>query len=731
MSRRFEAYRQQDKTDCGAVCLKIIAKYYGKEYSLSELRERCHVKSEGSSLYDIIKATESLGFTSRGVMIIWDELKQSSHLPCIIYWEKKHFVVLYRIVERWNKVSVYVLDPACGRVRYNEEEFLQGWTVSDDRNVGIALLLKPNESFYDNNNLHDESKSGLPYIIKNYVSPYKRELLWVLFSILVVGLLSIVLPFITQSVVDKGVGTSDVSLVVVLLIAQLSLGISIMLNTIVRNRLLFHVTSRVNVSVVSDFLNKLMKLPISFCENRNIGDITQRIGDYGRIDAFLTGSLLTFIISAASLILYSIVIIGYNVGIFLVFITGSLIYLIWVVFFIERRSKLDSRQFKISSENQNLVFEMVSGMRDIKLNSGETLSVAKLGILQKSLFDIKKKLLYINQFQDVGNTFIDQLKNILITFLTAKAVIEGKMTLGMMMALQFMLGQINVPFSRLISLVESAQNASLSAHRLGEVFVMNDEEVLSECKIKSIPESVDIVFDNVSFGYGSSSLSLDSVSVRLPAGKVTALVGPSGSGKTTFIKMILGFYPPLSGTIMIGGNLLSDYCLSSWREACGSVLQDGYIFTDTIASNIALSETSPDLNKLRIAASVAEIDGWIDSLPLGYQTYIGQEGHGLSSGQRQRILIARAIYKRRKVFLFDEATNSLDATNERKIMENIQTIVEGNTVIISAHRLSTIKNADNIIVFDSGKVCEQGTHEQLIKAEGKYYELIRNQLNDN
>lgn len=418
-------------------------------------------------------------------------------------------------------------------------------------------------------------------------------------------------------------------------------------------------------------------------------------------------------------------------GIFLVFISGSLIYLIWVILFIERRSKWDSGRFKKSSENQNLIIEMISGMRDIKLNSGESLNMTKLGILQKTLFDIKEKLLSLNQFQEAGNTLIDQTKNLLITFLTAQAVIEGKMTLGMMMALQYILGQINVPFSRLISLVESAQNASLSAHRLGEVFVMNDEEELSECKLKSLPESVDIVFDNVSFSYGSSPLSLDGVSVRLPAGKVTALVGPSGSGKTTFIKMILGFYPPLSGTIMIGGNLLSDYCLSSWRDACGSVLQDGYIFSDTISSNIALTETSPDLHKLRVAASVAEIDEWIDSLPLGYQTHLGQEGHGLSSGQKQRILIARAIYKRRKVFLFDEATNSLDATNEKKIMDNLQSIVEGSTVIISAHRLSTIKKADNIIVFDSGKVCEQGTHEQLIKTKGKYYELIRNQLNDN
>lgn len=731
MSKRFIVYRQQDKTDCGAVCLKIIAKYFGKEYSLSELRERCNVKSEGSSLYDISQAAEYLGFVSSGVMISWDELKQSSHLPCIVYWEKKHFVVLYQIIERRNKVSVYVSDPACGRVRYKEEEFLQGWTVSHERNTGIALLLKPDESFYEDNNPHEEGEIGLSYIIKSYVKPYKRELLCVLVSILVAGLLSVFLPFITQSVVDKGVGTSDVSLVVILLIAQLSIGISILLNTLVRNKLLFHVTSRINVSVVSDFLKKIMKLPISFCENRNIGDIIQRIGDYGRIDAFLTGSLLTFIISAASLLLYSIVIIGYDFRIFLVFITGSFVYLIWVILFIERRSKLDSGRFKKSSESQNLVIEMISGMRDIKLNSGESLNMVKLGILQKSLFEIKKKLLSLNQFQEAGNALIDQTKNILITFLTAQAVIEGKMTLGMMMALQFILGQINIPFSRLISLVESAQNASLSAHRLGEVYLIDDEEKLSECKIKSIPESVDIVFDNVSFSYGSLPLSLDSVSVRLPAGKVTALVGPSGSGKTTFIKMILGFYPPLSGTIMVGGNLLSDYCLSSWREACGSVLQDGYIFSETISSNIALSETSPDLNKLRIAASVAEIDRWIDSLPLGYQTYIGQDGHGLSSGQRQRILIARAIYKRRKFYLFDEATNSLDATNERKIMDNLQSIIEGNTVIISAHRLSTIIKADNIIVFDSGKVCEQGTHEQLIRAQGKYYELIRNQLNDN
>ena len=493
---------------------------------------------------------------------------------------------------------------------------------------------------------------------------------------------------------------------------------------------MLHTTSRVSISLISDFLCKLMKLPIAFFDSKMVGDIMQRIGDYNRIQTFLTGSLLSIVIAAVTFLIYGGIMAGYNIGVFLVFFAGAALYIGWVLLFLKRRRKLDYMRFQEASANQSNIVQLIGGMQDIKLNNCEKQKRWDWERIQARLFKVSVKSLSLGQAQEVGGTFIDQTKNILISFLAAKSVISGDMTLGMMMSLQYIMGQLNAPISQFISFVQATQDASISLERLGEIHDMKDEEPEDEQKIGDIPQNADIVFDNVTFQYDGphSSKVLDGVSLRIPANKVTAIVGASGSGKTTMLKMMLGFYKPISGEVRLGGASISAYSERVWRSQCGSVMQEGYIFSDSISGNIGVSDETPDMARVRKAADVSNIREWIERLPLGYNTKIGADGHGLSTGQKQRILIARAAYKDAKFLFFDEATNSLDANNEKAIMENLDRLFENKTVVIVAHRLSTVRNADNIIVLDNGRIAEEGTHEQLTTRRGKYYELVRNQL---
>ena len=544
------------------------------------------------------------------------------------------------------------------------------------------------------------------------------------------SLLNLLLPFITQSIIDKGVTLGNLSFVKTMLAAQLFIVIGQTANDLIRSWLMLHVTARVSISLISDFLAKLMRLPISFFDTKMTGDIMQRIQDHSRIQDFLTNSLLSIVMAMVLFIIYGVVLGGYNIIILGIFLSGTILYIGWVLLFLKWRRKLDYMRFQEAANNQSNIVQLIGGMQDIKLNNCEKQKRWEWERIQAKLFRISIKGLTLSQAQQVGGTFIDQTKNIIISFLAAKSVIDGNMTLGMMTALTYIIGQLNAPVSQFISFVREYQDANISMERLGEINNRDDEEPAGEEKIYEIPENADIEFKNVTFQYGGphSPKVLDGISLKVAHGKVTAIVGASGSGKTTLLKMMLGFYPPSEGSVTLGGCEMGAYSESSWRKKCGCVMQEGYVFSNTIAENIGLCDEIPDMVRVRQAAEVANIREWIESLPLGYNTKIGADGHGLSTGQKQRILIARAAYKNSPYLFFDEATNSLDANNEKLIMENLNHLFDGKTVVVVAHRLSTVKNADKILVVDNGHIIEEGTHLELTARKGYYYELVRNQL---
>lgn len=728
MKQSFTFYHQHDNMDCGPACLRMVAKYYGKSYSLQTLRDKCHITRQGVSMLGISDAAESIGLRSCGVKLTWDQLKREATLPCIVHWNQNHFVVVYLVKSSKHKCSVKVADPASGLLEYDENAFLNSWLPKGTDNEGLALLLEPSPLFYKEEG--DQSNHyGFGHVL-GYFRPYKSYIVQIMLAMLIASIISLLLPFITQSIVDTGISNGNIPFIIMLLIAQLALAMGSLANNMIRSWLMLHTTSRVSISLISDFLCKLMKLPIAFFDSRMVGDIMQRIGDYNRIQSFLTGSLLSMVVAAVSFIIYGVIMAGYNSLIFIIFIFGSLLYVLWVLAFMKQRKKLDYMRFQQASANQNSIVQLVYGMQDIKLNNCEKQKRWDWEKIQAKLFKIGIKSLSLGQIQEAGSTFIDQTKNILISFIAAKSVIDGNMTLGMMMALQYIMGQINAPISQFISFAQAAQDASISIERLGEIHDMKDEEPEDETRLTMIPNNAPITLHNVVFQYDGphSPYVLDNVSLMIPSGKVTAIVGASGSGKTTLLKLLLGFYKPTSGDVLLGNIKLSNYSERSWRANCGSVMQEGFIFADSITNNIAVADDSPDIARVHESARIANIDKWINDLPLGYATKVGADGQGLSTGQKQRLLIARAAYKNAHYLFLDEATNSLDAKNEREIMENLGHFFIGHTVVIVAHRLSTVKNADNIIVLDSGKIVEQGTHQQLTSIKGVYYNLIKNQL---
>ncbi len=722
----FPFVKQPDAMDCGPACLKMVAGFYRKNFSLETLRKKCYVTREGVSFLGLSEAADSIGFRTIGVKIPFDMMTGNVPLPCIVHWRQKHFIVVYKIKNE----TVFAADPALGLVKFSREEFIRNWasTVVDGKNAGLVLILEPTPAFYNAEDEKDRS-GGFLFLLK-YFRLYKKYLFQLVIGLMLGSFIQLIIPFLTQSVIDIGLNNNDISFIYLILMAQLALVFGRMSVEFIRGWLLLHIGSRVNVAIVSGFLQKLMSLPIAYFDTKLTGDILQRISDNYRIEEFLTTTSLSILFSFFNLLIFGIVLGIYSIKILILFLAGSALYIIWVSLFMKKRSKLDAVRFKKMSESGHKLINMVNGMQEIKLTQSELSKRWDWENLQAALFKLKIKGLSIIQYQSAGATLINEVTNILITIVAATAVLGGEITLGAMLAVQFIIGQLNVPVSQIINFLSVSQDARMSLDRLAEVHHMEDEESNSEIKVRRLPERKDIYLNNLSFQYEGprSPYAIKDTDIFIQENKVTAIVGASGSGKTTLLKLILGFYQPVTGNILIGDTQLSNLDLKVWREKVGAVMQDGFIFPDTIAGNIAPGYDTIDELRLGFAAEIANIKTFIESLPLGYNTLIGANGHGLSEGQKQRILIARVIYKDPEIIIFDEATNSLDATNEKTIVENLGFFFEGKTVIVVAHRLSTVRNADKIIVLDGGRVVETGTHDSLIAGRGVYFNLVRNQL---
>lgn len=726
--KSFPHFTQHDQMDCGPTCLRMIAAFYGKHYTLNEMREISFITHLGVSMLGISMAAENLGFHTIGVQISFWQLVKEARLPCIVHWNQQHFVVVYRITQK----NVWIADPSAGKIKYSKEEFCHCWLSAkeDGIDTGVALLLEPTPEFYVSKDDEEREKYNAFSFLYAYLRPYKHLIGQLLLGLLLGSMIQLMLPFLTQSIVDFGINNQNLSFIYLILIAQLMLSFSSSAVEFIRGWILLHLGTRINIALISDFLIKLMKLPMGYFDTKMTGDILQRINDHTRIQNFLTGSSLSVVFSTFNIVVFGIVLLLYNWMIFLIFMGGSVLYVAYVWLFMKKRAELDHKRFAQQSANQSTVVQLVNGMQEIKLSACEQQKRWEWERIQAQLFKVNIRSLALRQYQDSGAVLINQTKNIIITGLVASLVVRGEMTLGMMLSVQYIIGQLNSPVNDLITFARDMQDAHLSMNRLGEVRDKPDEEEPTKQLIREIPVGKDLRIENLNFKYDplSEFPTLDNINLEIKAGKQTAVVGMSGSGKTTLVKLLLGFYPPASGQILLGDTPLENYSIREWRKQCGVVMQDGFIFSDSIAGNIAPGVEQIDKERLRHAAEVANIHGFIAELPLGYNTKIGQEGHGLSQGQKQRILIARAVYKNPEFIFFDEATNALDANNERIIMENLQKFFEGRTSVVVAHRLSTVRNADRIVVIEQGHIAEMGTHEELTVKKGIYYRLVKNQL---
>ena len=730
--RRFPHYLQYDAADCGPTCLRMVSKYYGKEYSAEMLRKHCYISREGVSMLGISDAAEYIGFRTLGVRISFEQLVEEALLPCVLHWNQNHFVVCYKIEKkRKGKYNIHISDPASQKLCYTKEEFLKCWLSTKSENVdkGSALLLEPGIDFGKREEEVEAKKHSLSFFLK-YLLPYKGQFVQLLFGMLVGSLLQLIFPFMTQAMVDWGIGEKNLNLITLILIAQLTLFLAQLSVGYIRSWILLHINSRIDISLISDFLIKLMSMPLHFFDTKRTGDIMQRIGDHGRIKGFLMGNSMSILFSLANFIIFAGILAYYNIKILTIFLIGNTFYVLWILYFMKYRRELDLKRFNQAATEQNKVIQLIQGMQDIKLNNCEKQKRWEWEHVQVNLFKISVRGLTIGQIQQAGTAFFTQTTHILISFIAARAVVEGQMTLGMMMSLTYIIGQVSAPIGDFIEFTRSLQDAKISLERLNEIHAQDDEELNIDNKTSLLPQNKSIHIEHLRFSYDGSERNyvLNDISLVIPEHKVTAIVGESGSGKTTLIKLMQGFYLPTSGCIKIGNLNLNTINPHLWRSKTGSVMQESFIFSDSIAKNIALSTDDVDTKRLYHAAIMANADEFISELPLGYNTKIGMEGSGISQGQRQRLLIARAIYKNPEYIFFDEATNSLDATKERTIMNNLHEFYKGKTVVIAAHRLSTVKDADQIVVMKRGKIVEIGTHKELVEKRGDYYTLVKNQL---
>ncbi len=713
-----------DQMDCGATCLRIVFKYYGQLVSIHKIRKLCQTTKNGVNLLGISEAAEKLGFRTYGVKLSLEQLSEVE-LPCILHWNQNHFVVLYKI----KKGRYYISDPATGLVSYDEKEFSRNWFSTKELHEGLSLLLSPGPDFYQLD--EEEPQLALKWSkVFTYFYKYKKLFIQLLLGMLLGTILQLVTPFLTQSVVDIGINTKNINFINLILIAQLMLFIGQTAVSFIRSWIMLHISTRVNISILTDLLIKIMKLPMNFFDLKTHGDLMQRMGDQQRVESFLTGNTLNTLFSIVNMLVFGGLLIIYNKLIFLIFFIATVLYTLWILAFMKVRRELDHKRFKISSDNQTYMVEMIQSIRDIKLNNSEKQKRWGWETLQARLFKFKVRSLALSQYQSIGSMAINQAKGILITYISAKAVIDGEITLGGMMAIQYIVGMVSNPVQQLLGFMQSYQDAKISMERLNEIYETEEEESLEKDYLQWIPEKKDIEIKNLTFRYfgAGNEPVFNKLNLTFPEGKTTAIVGMSGSGKTTILKLLMRFYDYEAGEITVGGKRLDQISQHTWRAACGMVMQDSHIFADTIENNIAVGEEVPQPEKVQEAIRIANLDDFITEQPFGLATKIGTAGKGISQGQKQRLLIARAVYKQPEFIFLDEATNSLDANNERVIIDNLETFFNNRTVVIVAHRLSTVKNADNIIVLEKGDIVEQGNHNQLTELKGKYYELVKNQL---
>lgn len=717
---------QHDAMQCGVACLQMVCRYHGRDVSLSELGQICCPTNEGISLLGISEAAEYLGFQTISGRTSIDELTDVP-LPCILHWNQNHFVVLYKI----KRNRYYIADPAKGKIRYSKQEFACHWisTQSEGKEKGVAIFLEPTPQFYEQKDVVNQKKRSFHFLL-GYVRMYGKYFFQIILGLFLGCLIQLVLPFLTQSIVDVGIKNQDIGFIWLILLGQLMLTFSRTALDFIRRWLLLHISMRINISLVSDFFIKLLKLPMAFFETKLMGDLIQRMNDHGRVQEFLTSQTLNVMFSALSFVVFGIVLFLYNHLIFSVFLLSSLLYGGWIALFLNRRKVLDYELFEKQADNNNKTYQFITTMQEIKLQDCEQRRRWEWEDVQADLFQVQMKSLRLQQSQEAGSVLINEMKNILITVLSATAVIHGDMTLGMMLAVQYIIGQLNSPVEQLMAFLYAVQDVKISLERINEIHVQDNEEDSNRTITTHKDGTLGITFCNACFKYDKHSprYTLQDIDIRIPSGKVTAIVGASGSGKTTLVKLMLGYYPLNEGLLQICGNDILDINLKWWRRQCGVVMQGGVIFSETIARNIAVSDGDIDVDRLGQAAEIACIKDDIMALPLKFNTKIGRDGVGLSQGQKQRILIARAVYKNPDYIFLDEATNALDAKNERAIVENLSLFYQGKTVVVVAHRLSTVRHADQIIVLDKGRIVEVGCHETLITKKGAYYQLVKNQL---
>lgn len=729
---KFPLYIQHDAMQCGIACLQMICKYYGKEYTLARLSELCFATNEGVSMLGISQAAEKLELHTVCGRATTDQLGKVQ-LPCIVYWNQNHFVVLYKVKKTRKGCRYYVADPGKGRVEYTEKEFKDGWlsTQSKGEEKGVAMFLNPTPAFESLNDVAEEHKGQRSFsFLFGYIKQHKKYFGQILLRLIVGCLIQLAMPFLTQAIVDVGITHQNLTLIWLILLGQLVLTISRTTVDFIRRWLLLHISMRINISLVSDFFIKLLKLPMSFFDTKLMGDLLQRMADHKRVEQFLTTQTLSVMFSLLSFVVFGIVLFFYDWLIFVLFLGGSILYGGWIAMFLSRRKVLDYELFEKQAVNNTKTYQFITSMQEIKLQDCEQRRRWEWEDVQADLFDVQMKSLKLQQQQEAGSIFINEAKNIVITVVAAAAVIQGSMTLGMMLAVQYIIGQLNSPVEQLMKFLYSLQDVKISLERINEIHNIRNEESPERRLTVLNKEDKDLKFENVSFKYDphNPQWTLEGINFTIPYGKTTAIVGASGSGKTTLLKLMLGYYPVPQGEVKIGNTNLDHFDLKWWRRQCGVVMQDGVIFSENIGQNIAVDDGEMSFDRLKRAVELANVKTFVERMPLKYSTQIGPDGVGLSQGQKQRILIARAIYKNPQYIFLDEATNALDAENERVIVENLHDFYLGRTVVVVAHRLSTVKDADQIIVMDKGRIVETGDHASLIRKQGAYYNLVKNQL---